>query len=83
MTEEIETVINTEHGVRVNVAEWDEDSVWLYLAGRGASMSTVLTRTEALALVAGLQEILAKPAPEPKPQVDPNKWAFDNGLESF
>jgi hypothetical protein len=60
MTEEIETVVNTEHGVRVCVSEWDEDSVWLYLAGRGASMSTVLTRTEALALVAGLQEILAK-----------------------
>jgi hypothetical protein len=83
MTEEIETTLSTENGVRVTVSEWDEDSVWLYLAGRGASMSTVLTRTEALALVAGLQEILAKPAPEPKPQVDPNKWAFDNGLESF
>ena len=62
MTEEIETVVNTEHGVRVNVSEWDESSVWLYLAGRGASMSTVLTRAEALALVAGLQEILAKEA---------------------
>jgi hypothetical protein len=60
MTEEIETVINTEHGVRVNVTEWDEGSVWLYLAGRNASMSTVLTRAEAQALVAGLQEILAK-----------------------
>ena len=62
MEQEIETVINTEHGVRVNVSEWDESSVWLYLAGRGASMSTVLTRKEALALVAGLQEILAKGA---------------------
>ena len=60
MSSEIETVINTEHGVRVNVSEWDEGSVWLYLAGRNASMSTVLTRTEAQALVAGLQEILAK-----------------------
>jgi hypothetical protein len=83
MTEEIETIISTEHGVRVSVCEWDEDSVWLHLQGRSASMSTVFTRTEALALMAGLQEILAKPAPEPKPQVDPNKWAFDNGLESF
>jgi len=60
MTEEIETTINTEHGVRVNVTEWDEGGVWLYLAGRGASMSTVLTRAEAQTLVAGLQEILAK-----------------------
>ena len=62
MEQEIETVINTEHGVRVNVTEWDEGGTWLYLAGRGASMSTVLTRTETLALVAGLQEILAKEA---------------------
>ncbi len=60
MEQEIETVINTEHGVRVNVSEWDGDSAWLYLAGRNASMSTVLTRAEAQALVAGLQEILAK-----------------------
>jgi len=62
MTEEIETVVNTEHGVRVCVTEWDEGGVWLYLAGRGASMSTVLTRAEAQTLVAGLQEILAKEA---------------------
>ena len=62
MNQEIETTISTEHGVRVNVTEWDDSSVWLYLQGRGASMSTVLTRTEALALVAGLQEILAKEA---------------------
>jgi len=60
MEQEIETVINTEHGVRVNVSEWDEDSAWLYLAGTNGSMSTVLTRAEAQALVAGLQEILAK-----------------------
>ena len=60
MEQEIETVISTEHGVRVNVSEWDEGSVWLYLAGNNASMSTVLTRAEAQALVAGLQEILAK-----------------------
>lgn len=60
MTEEIETVINTEHGVRVHVSGWPEGSVWLYLAGFSASMSTVLTRAEAQALAAGLQEILAK-----------------------
>ena len=62
MTEEIETTISTEHGVRVSVTEWDEGGVWLYLQGRGASMSTVLTRAEAQTLVAGLQEILAKEA---------------------
>ena len=62
MTEEIETTISTEHGVRVHVSEMGEGDVWLYLAGRSARMSTVLTRDEALALVAGLQEILAKEA---------------------
>lgn len=60
MEQEIETVINTEHGGRVTVSEWDEGGVWLHLAGLSASMSTVLTRTEAQALAAGLQEILAK-----------------------
>jgi hypothetical protein len=60
MSKEIETTINTEHGVRVLVSEWDDNGAWLYLAGRGASMSTVLTRTEAQALITGLQEILAK-----------------------
>ena len=57
---EIETTISTENGVRVCVSEWDEGGVWLYLAGRGASMSAVLTRTEAQAMLAGLQEILDK-----------------------
>ena len=61
MEEVIETIINTEHGVRVNVSGWpDEGGVWLYLAGFSDSMSTVLTRAEAQALAAGLQEILAK-----------------------
>ena len=60
MSKEIETTISTEHGVRVSVCEWDESGTWLYLQGRGASMSTVLTRKEAQALITGLQEILAK-----------------------
>lgn len=60
MKQEIETVINTKHGVRVNVSGWPEGGVWLHLAGFSASMSTALTRDEAQALVAGMQEILAK-----------------------
>lgn len=60
MEQEIETTINTEHGGRVTVSEWDEGGVWLHLAGLSASMSAVLTRAEAQALVAGLQQILAK-----------------------
>jgi hypothetical protein len=60
MNDEIETSINTEHGVRVSVSEWDDGGAWLHLQGRNASMSTVLTREEAQQLLAGLQAILAK-----------------------
>jgi hypothetical protein len=60
MKEEIETSINTEHGVRVSVSEWDDDGAWLHLQGRNSNMSTVLTRDEAQQLLAGLQAILAK-----------------------
>jgi hypothetical protein len=60
MTNEIETSVNTEHGVRVSVSEWDEGGAWLHLQGRNASMSSVLTRDEAQQLLAGLQAILAK-----------------------
>ena len=60
MNEEIETSINTEHGVRVSVSEWDDGGAWMHLQGRNASMSTVLTREEAQQLLAGLQAILAK-----------------------
>ena len=58
--EEIEVSINTEHGTRVHLNEWDEGGVWLYLQGRQASMSTVLTRTEAQQMLEALTEILAK-----------------------
>ena len=60
MNDEIETSINTEHGVRVSVSEWDDGGAWMHLQGRNASMSTVLTRDEAQQLLAGLQAILAK-----------------------
>ena len=60
MSNEIEVSVKTEHGVRVSVSEWDDGGAWMYLQGRGASMSTVLTRDEAQQLLAGLQAILAK-----------------------
>ena len=60
MKEEIETSVNTEHGVRVSVSEWDDGGAWMHLQGRNGSMSTVLTRNEAQQLLAGLQAILAK-----------------------
>ena len=58
MNEEIETVIKAEDGVRVSVSEWSEGGAWLYLQGRGATMSAVLTRDESQQLVDGLQAIL-------------------------
>lgn len=60
MKQKIGTVINTKHGGRVTVSGWPEGGVWLYLAGWSANMSMALTRDEAQALVAGMQEILAK-----------------------
>ena len=60
MKQEIETIISTEHGVRVSVSEWDDDGAWLHLQGRNANMSTVLTRAEAQQLLVGLQAILSK-----------------------
>jgi hypothetical protein len=60
MTEEIETTITTEDGIRLVATEWDYGGAWLNLRTNGASMSAVLTRAEAEQLVAGLQAILAK-----------------------
>ena len=60
MTNEIETTIRTEDGVRVSVGEWDDGGVWLSLINRGSSTYTPLTRAEAEQLLAGLQAILAK-----------------------
>jgi hypothetical protein len=60
MTEEIETAITTEDGIRLVATEWDYGGAWLNLRTNGASMSAVLTRAEAEQLVAGLQAILAK-----------------------
>jgi hypothetical protein len=60
MTEEIETIIRTEDGIRLVATEWDEGGAWLNLRTGRASMSAVLTRAETEQLVAGLQAILAK-----------------------
>lgn len=60
MKEEIDITISTQNNVRVNLTEWDDGGVWLYLQGRQATMSTTLTRAEAQELMAGLIEILNK-----------------------
>jgi hypothetical protein len=60
MSQEIETIISTENGVRISVAEWDDGGVWLSLINRGSSAYTPLTRAEADQLLAGLQAILSK-----------------------
>lgn len=60
MTNEIETVIKTEDGVRVSIDSWDEGGAWIGLQMRGGSAYAVLTRAEAEQMLAGLQLILAK-----------------------
>jgi hypothetical protein len=54
----METTIHTEDRVRVSIDSWD-DGVWISLQLRGASANTILTRAEALTMLAGLQAILA------------------------
>jgi hypothetical protein len=60
MTNEIETVIKTEDGVRVSIDSWDEGGAWIGLQMRGGSAYAVLTRSEAEQMLAGLQAILAQ-----------------------
>jgi hypothetical protein len=60
MTEEIETIIRTEDGIRLVATEWDDGGAWLNLRTNGANMSAVLTRAEVQQLMEGLQAILAK-----------------------
>jgi hypothetical protein len=60
MSNEIETSINTEAGVRVSVNEWDDGGVWLHLSMRSGTAYASLTKDEAQQLLAGLQAILAK-----------------------
>jgi hypothetical protein len=57
MTTEIETSIQTKDGARVGVDQYDE-SIWLSLQGRRASMHVILTRAEAEQLLANLQLVL-------------------------
>jgi len=60
MTNEIETTIYTEEGVRISVDEWDDGGVWLSIRNNGASLYTTMTRADAEQLLAGLQKILNK-----------------------
>ena len=60
MSNEIETTIYTQDGVRIGVDQWDDGGVWLSLQARGSSMHTTLTREEAQQMLEGLQAILAK-----------------------
>jgi len=60
MTNEIQTVIKTEEGVRVSIDSWDEGGAWIGLQMRGGSAYAVLTRDEAQQMLAGLQAILAQ-----------------------
>ena len=57
MSNDIETSIQTKDGARVGVDQYDE-SIWLSLQGRRASMHVILTRAEAEQLLANLQLVL-------------------------
>jgi len=59
MTNEIETSIQTKDGARVGVDQYDE-SIWLSLQGRRASMHVILTRAEAEQLMVNLKLVLAQ-----------------------
>ena len=58
MTNEIETIINTEDGVRLSISAWDDGGAWLHLMLNGGTAYTPLTRGEAQQLLAGLQAVL-------------------------
>ena len=58
MTEEFETVVPTEQGVRVSVDVWDEGGAYLHFIHRHGSMGLPLTRAEAQQILAGLQKVL-------------------------
>ena len=60
MSNEIETVIKTSGGLRIDVSEWDEGGAWICLGHRHGDIHGALTRAEAQQLMAGLQAILAK-----------------------
>ena len=58
MSNEIETIISTESGVKVSISVWDDGGAWLHLQLRGGSAHTALTKDEAQRLLEGLQAIL-------------------------
>ena len=59
MANDIETSIQTKDGARVGADQYDE-SIWLSLQGRRASMHVILTREEAEQLMVNLQLVLAQ-----------------------
>lgn len=59
MRQEIETIIQTEDGVRVSVSEWDDGGAYLHLILRHGTAHVILTRNDAEKLMAGLGAILA------------------------
>jgi len=58
ITEELETVIRTEGGVRLAIDQWDDGGAWISMQLRGASANAVLTRSEAQKVFNALQAIL-------------------------
>jgi predicted metal-dependent phosphotriesterase family hydrolase len=55
---DLETVLNTEDGVRVCVDEFGEN-VWFGFQARNSTFHTQFTRTEAEQIIVALQKVLA------------------------
>ena len=56
---EIETAFRTELDMRVSLSTWDEGGAYLHICHRHGSLGVPLTRQEAEAMLANLQEVLA------------------------
>ena len=65
MTEEIETIVRTEDGIRISVDAWDDGGSYMHFITRHGSMGIPLTRAEAQQILAGLQAALNSFAQEP------------------
>ena len=65
MTEENETIVRTETGVRVSVDAWDDGGAYLHFCYRHGTLGVAMTRQEAQQILAGLQVALNSFTQEP------------------
>jgi hypothetical protein len=65
MTEENETIVRTETGVRISVDSWDDGGAYLHFITRHGSLGVPMNRQEAQKILAGLQAALNSFTQEP------------------